>query len=457
MPAAPVSDRMTAAGPKPMKGSASMLKKLGLFIVVFVLAVGVRSLESQGLRNFDLGIRAATLGGAFVARADDVSAVFYNPAGIAFLPGFRFKTNISYLQVATTAEVPGLERVYTGKVQQLRGSHYITLNIKGRIGFGIGGFAPDTMETDWPEMWPGQTLAISSELECLTFRPAVAVKVSDFFAVGAGVDFVFARQYWKYERVFASEVAYPGYIFPTNSQTNVRAKGVGFVFGFLFNFGDRFRIGGRYQPKVELDFAGKTRFYYLDVWRLYFNETYETNSSLTKPEEIAFGIMVVPLNRLSLQLDFQLTGLREIRQWLFDIDPALYDDFEDFFEWRPDEAVTGVDLDLKNTARLMIGIEYVLKNSIALRAGYTFQRSSLEDERLHPVFPDLDTRILSFGIGYEGPLFSFYREDRRIGGLSVDACFQYGGAPGRSSALVDFPAAYSAKRWNVGVGVGFGF
>ena len=100
------------------------MKKSPIVLFVFLLAVaGFQSLEAQGFRNFELGTRAATLGGAFVARADDVSAVYYNPAGLAFLPGFRFKTNLCYLEMTTKADIPGYEQTYESDPVQFRGSH----------------------------------------------------------------------------------------------------------------------------------------------------------------------------------------------------------------------------------------------------------------------------------------------------------------------------------------------
>lgn len=76
-----------------------------LFMILFTVS-GFCYLKASGFRNFELSARAATLGGAFVARMDDASAVFYNPAGLAFLTGFRVKTNINYLQMTSTAKHP---------------------------------------------------------------------------------------------------------------------------------------------------------------------------------------------------------------------------------------------------------------------------------------------------------------------------------------------------------------
>jgi long-subunit fatty acid transport protein len=112
---------------------------------------------------------------------------------------------------------------------------------------------------------------------------------------------------------------------------------------------------------------------------------------------------------------------------------------------------------LRDVPRIMFGIEYVLENLIAIRAGYTYQKSAVANRMIHPVFPDMDSNILSFGLGYEGPAFSIWRSGERIGGLSLDAYLQYGFSKDMKSALSPFPATYKESRWAVGVGVGFNF
>lgn len=65
---------------------------------------------------------------------------------------------------------------------------------------------------------------------------------------------------------------------------------------------------------------------------------------------------------------------------------------------------------------------------------------------LHPVFPDLDTNILSIGIGYDGPVFSIWRSDEKITGLAVVVYFQYAFSQITRSALPEFPANNKASR-----------
>lgn len=434
-----------------------MGKKAFILLLILFMVSGSCYLEASGFRIFELSARAATLGGAFVARVDDVSAVFYNPAGLAFLTGFRLKTNINFLQIKSTAEYPGSPEPFKSTPYQFRGSHFISLNIKDKIAFGIGGFTPNTMEIKWPEYWVGNTLSIHSKLDTFYIRPVVAVKISDHLAVGAGMDFIFSDVTWAYDRTFTFQERAPGYYLAVNSKSDVSGKGIGFVTGILIRISDNLRIGGRYQPKVKLDLEGSQTFDFRNGYNPNFFFNQEVTSALTMPQEIVLGFMYSPVRSLNLQVDLQWIGMSKIKQWEFNLDPQFYEAYDDYYGIKPDHARQGIDLNMRNTSRIMFGIEYRLRNLIAFRAGYTYQKSCVDGQMLHPVLPDLDTSVLSFGIGYEGPMFSAYRYDERIGDLSVDAYFQYGFSPSRMSALTEFPAAYQASRWIVGVALGFNF
>jgi len=432
-------------------------KKTFILLLILFIFSGFCYLEASGFRNFELSARAATLGGAFVARVDDASAVFYNPAGLAFLTGFRLKTNIHYLEITSTAEYPGSPESFKSTPHQIRLSNSISLNIKDRIGFGIGGFTPNTMDTKWPESWVGNELSINSKVNTFYIRPVVAVKISNHLALGAGIDFIFANVAWEYNRIFTFQESGSGYYLAVSSESDVSGKGIGFVTGILIRISDNLRIGGRYQPNVKLDLEGLHSFRIPFGYNPDFFIDQEVTSTLTVPQEFVLGFMYSPVKSLSLQLDLQWIGMSKIKQWEFYLNPQFYEEYDDYYGTKPDYARQGIDLNLRNTSRIMFGIDYHFRNLISLRAGYTYQKSSADSQMLHPVFPDLDTNILSFGIGYEGPLFSTYRNDEIIGGFSIDGYFQYGFSPSRTSALTEFPAAYRASRWIAGVGLGFNF
>lgn len=64
-----------------------------LFSIMLICAISIQNSEGQDITNaasflkIGAGARAIALGGAFVAVADDASAGYWNPAGLAHLPG----------------------------------------------------------------------------------------------------------------------------------------------------------------------------------------------------------------------------------------------------------------------------------------------------------------------------------------------------------------------------------
>ncbi len=434
-----------------------MEKKKVILIFMLFMVLGSYYLEASVFRTFELSSKAATLGGAFVARADDASAIFYNPAGLAFSKGLRLKTDIYYFEMTSTAEYPDSLEQFKSISDQIYGSYFISVNIKDRIGIGIGGFRPNSMETKWPENWMGRTLSIHSKLNTLYIRPVISIKISKYIAAGAGLDFIFSNVTWNYNRIFTFQETAPGYIFSAMSYSNVSGRGVGLVTGILLRIRDNLRIGGKYQPKVKLNLEGSHNFHYPESGNPPFFINREVETTLSMPQEFILGLMYSPGKNLTFHLDLQWTGMSEIKQWEFEINPQFYDDFEDYYGMRPDFVRQGVDLDLRNTSRIMFGVEYLLKNSLALRIGYASQKSPVNNQMIHPVFPDLETNILSFGIGYDGPAFSIWRTDEKVGGFAIDVYFQYAFSQNIKSVLPEFPATYKSSHWVAGLGIGFNF
>ena len=64
-----------------------MKSRAGLSTLLLAATVASPALADGGYYQGALGARAAGRGGAFVARADDVTAVSTNPAGLADLDG----------------------------------------------------------------------------------------------------------------------------------------------------------------------------------------------------------------------------------------------------------------------------------------------------------------------------------------------------------------------------------
>ena len=64
--------------------------------------LGAKLAYGSGFALYEAGARSSALAGAVVARADDLSAIFYNPAGLVQLPEFQ-------IMAASRPSFPGLK------------------------------------------------------------------------------------------------------------------------------------------------------------------------------------------------------------------------------------------------------------------------------------------------------------------------------------------------------------
>ncbi len=81
-----------------------MLRLLSLCVLTLAVTA-----QASGFYFGDNGAKAMTQGGAFTAQADDLTAMFYNPAGLTQLRGFSFLADLQILrhQVTYSRQDPG--------------------------------------------------------------------------------------------------------------------------------------------------------------------------------------------------------------------------------------------------------------------------------------------------------------------------------------------------------------
>ncbi len=457
-----------------------MIKKMwGLPVVVGLLAI-TGMLTASGISLFEVGSRAATMSGAYAGLVDNSSAIYYNPAGIAFQKGVDFRLNVSYCNYKVTAESTG--EMGSGSHEsangQLQGSFFISWNVFERLSIGLGGFSPYKMETHWPINWPGEQLNSLTKVSAFVLRPAIAFKVSDSLAIAAGLDIVWASERWESEMYYRYNII------------QSQGTGIGFSGGLLLKLSDRFQIGGRYQHRVKVDQEGSYKAQSSPAMRASTNlegsfktqnkstpilgssvsgvsrharnpmdvqEYYDIISTQTLPSEAVFGLAWFPTKKLKVLADVQWT------EW------STFDKAEFASKDLDDDAIHTFNFNWKDTWSYKFGIEYFIREMISLRGGFAHHPSPSPDDTLSPIFPVLSHNVLSFGVGYNGPVRSI-TDQSLLGKLTFDAFVQYVMAKTTTSRLqdlpvtyfgytiyLDFPFTYSGNNFIFGFGVGFNF
>jgi long-subunit fatty acid transport protein len=234
---------------------------------------------------------------------------------------------------------------------------------------------------------------------------------------------------------------------------------MGFVVGLLWKIGTKFQMGGRYQHKVKSSLSGSN--YTRGGLGLPFSTV---NGSITLPAELVLGVKFVPLNKLTLYLDFQRSSWSQTKGWTLQFDetqehwdPYCYEDYwANIFKYSIETANQNAEQRLKDTWEIKFGLEYNLSDKFALRAGYAHLPSAVIGGAIHLIHPDLDRKIVSFGFGYEGPLFSIWNQ-KSMGELSVDFYIQYVMTEAQASSLPGFSFTFDNDHLVIGLGLGFNF
>ena len=148
----------------------------------------------SGFALYEAGARSSALAGAVVARADDLSAIFYNPAGLVQLPKIQimcgFTTFIPRVEIVTH-----LGPVATPNLMQSSVSFaphfFASYQVSERVWLGLGVNSPFGLGIQYNPNWPGSINIIKASIQTLNLNPTIAVKVTDYLSAGAGLDIMY--------------------------------------------------------------------------------------------------------------------------------------------------------------------------------------------------------------------------------------------------------------------------
>ena len=167
------------------------------WLVCFVTSLVLWPGEALGLgyRIPNQDPTAIGRGNAFVATADNPSAIYYNPAGITQLEGQHIQAgSLFYLNVDADYESPSGESFGNkGEPIAVPYLHY-TFSLKDQpLSFGLGVYAPFGLSMEWPDDVPFRNSGIKAAITYLTINPVVAWRPLPTLSVAAGPTFNYSE------------------------------------------------------------------------------------------------------------------------------------------------------------------------------------------------------------------------------------------------------------------------
>jgi long-chain fatty acid transport protein len=395
---------------------------LGALTLAAVVGTGTLAFGA-GFKVSEQGAKAMGMGNAFAALADDPSALYFNPGGIAFLKGTQVSVGSMAILVPQT-EFSGTTPLsgtapFTGDVfavDKAKRDIFITPTFYATyaletlpvtLGLGVNAIYPLAKSWDNSSVFRNQVQNVS--IKPINFQPTVAYRLDQLkLGVAAGVDVTYAQ-------VSLQKSVYSPVIDPTNPAPpfgafelgemglDGTATAVGYNVGAKWQPRDDLSFGAAYRSSMKLNIDGDANFLATTPTGLgaiglgssavfpytRARATTSASTSITLPDSIDLAVAFRPVDRLTLEFDATWTGWSSFDKLLLHFDSpqfALFNNQPSPRNW-------------KNVWSYKFGGQYAVNDTMDLRLGYFFDPTPVPDATLDPLLPDADRHSFSIGTG----------------------------------------------------------
>lgn len=423
-----------------------------LGVVFFVFVWLSSSFAGGGFALPGVGSKALNMGGAFRGLADDWSAAFWNPAGLANLPGSEFSMNFYALNFRPeyTPNMRLGESGYSiGYPDQTHypedrafflpsfSGFYKFTQLEGFTG-GVAFYVPYKLESRWDLYEPPS--GFNNDVPYPEFDHQIDILVWDLHPTVAksfmegklslGLGFSIQRADFNLRRtvLVPTTLERPYDFFPVDAYMKTDGWGVGFNAGVLYKYSPKLQFGFSYRSPVDIDLSGSIdlEMYFPNIptsnSKIRGGTAYYTDSdfktTLPLPGEIGIGAMFKPMEKLTLTCDISSVNWSRLdnldtKDWTVTLgaQDTVYPEVRD----------TKIPFDWKDIVKFSLGGEYLLKEKLFVRGGYFFEQSPIPDNTFTILFPDvgdkhsfnlgLSYKINSFELGYDYQLVAYKKRE----------------------------------------------
>ena len=384
---------------------------------------------ANGLNLNGLRAKAVAMGGAFVGLADDFTAAFWNPAGIAQFDkkyigfyGTDIIPSMTYMLEAPTPIGP-VTLVDSESVTEhfLAGMAAYYQPVSDNLVAGFAVYAPSGLGIEWPGedlanisgrplFPPNPSLKWRSKIFVLSLSPVLDFKLSEQIMFGATLNI----NYGSFETAQyggSSLIPLPPYALDLGQQlVDMTGWGIGATFGLMVKPSDMFSLGVTFRTPFKIPFKGQTTVDGIPQLAPLvgpIDATTDVEADVTWPMWLCGGIAVKPFKSLTLTFDAQYSQWSKV-----DVIELTFTDPAWALLMEQTEGNKMV-LEWENKVVFRFGAELMATENFALRAGYYRDPSPAPDKTMNILLPVADFNCFAFGIGYN------------INGVAIDLGIEY--------------------------------
>jgi len=394
-----------------------------LTLSVLLVSALATSSFANGLSLNSVGPRALGMGGAFVALANDGSAIYWNPAGLA---GQSSSVNLFFTGVMPFGSykfaVPQMGIDIDTKTES---NLYPTGGLIGvykmnKLTMGLGVYVPAGLGAQWSggdlaAFSGGKVFDWESQIGVIAITPSVAYQINDKFSVGLSANIYYAM--FDLSKPNTADLNQDG-IPETPVQYKEESTGLGYgvTLGLKFDVSEQLSLAASFKTATSVNMKGTADIDAPDIGNIINTEF---SRDVTWPMWIGGGMAYKVNKCLTIALNAQYSNWSALDKFVADYEKLPDGEFK---------------LDWKNAIQIRFGGEYLINPTTALRLGYYFDPAPAPDETLNILFPSSTNHVVTAGLG-----FSF-------GNYTIDAAAEY--LLGGDRNIKAFPASPNPTEWD---------
>lgn len=419
------------------------MKKAGLFLLVIMMA-SVSGVRASGLSIPEQSAMAMGMSAAMTARSEDLSSIYYNPAGLDYVEGREITLGITPIMPSHKYHPFHEDRKIFDSKDAASNTFfpphiYAAWRTSEKMVLGIGVYSPFGLGTEWNDTWDGRYTSTFSEITLININPTVSYRVHEKVSIGIGVSYMTSSATFELMKDIGSSLfeelgsdpALVSIMANTDYDTKFGLKGngsgYGYNFGILFDATERLKLGASFRSKTDIEYDGTVKLTHkqakiketvygatamalagsglteaeiaaqaagnADLFYASLSDEYPASqdgtATLNMPWMLNLGLKYDLSSRWDASVDFDIVGWK------------VYDELViDFADDKPvDEMV--LSKEWRNSYVFRLGSSYDLTDAFVTRAGILYDRNPVPWNTMDAQLPDANRLGISIGAGYK--------------------------------------------------------
>lgn len=329
------------------------------------------------------------------ASTEDASVMWFNPAGIAVLPGSQAVLAAHRIDPSAKFSNDGSYLAVPGNAISGRGDDGATVGVVSNlywkraygpyhVGFGLN--VPFGQHISYKDDWVGRYHATETNLKTYQINPTLSRKLSKTLALGIGLNAQSVNLEMQ-QKINQAALTSGAVTADGNAKIKANSWGYGYNFGVLYTPNADFKMGIAYRSNIKHAATGTVEY-----------DVHAALSGSLKDGDVSSEVVMPASAIISLSQkltnDLTLLGGATWTKW---------SDYKELvIQYDSGQADSNTRQDFNNVWRYSLGAIYQVNSALKLRTGLAVDKTPVQTEtNRSPRTPDSDRNWVSVGLGYQ--------------------------------------------------------